>query len=393
MTAIVLGTPSRAYEQRVRQAIPRQSGDRVVHVWQEGLESRPPAEAVHLLAQADPAIVVLGPNLEPDYLLAVAQEFDRAHPEVSVVLVAAIPPQGLQAALRAGVRDVLDPASDRSAIEDVIERAVAAADRRRANLTGGEDLKRGRLITLLSPKGGTGKTTVATNLAVCLARSTLSEVALVDLDLQFGDVAVALGIDPEHTIAGALGAGPLDMTEVKVWMSAHRSGVYALCSPQDPAVGEQLTPAIIAQTLDLLTTAFDYVIVDTASGLDAAALTALERSDDIVTVVSMDVPAVRSLRKALEALGRIGLTSARRHLVVNRANSRVGLDVSDVAATLGLAITAVLPSSRTVPLAFNQGTPFASTDERTALTHGIMQLASAFADIRVPRQTGFFWRR
>ena len=141
-----------------------------------------------------------------------------------------------------------------------------------------------------------------------------------------------------------------------MYLARHeRSGLYVLAGSGRPEEGEAVTEDVAGRVLDLLVRDFPYVIVDTAAGLDERALAAIERATDIVLLASMDVASVRNLSKEVDALNRLGFTSARRHFVLNRADTRVGLEVADVEVAVGMKVEAAIPSSRDVPLSMNQG--------------------------------------
>ncbi|MEO7442652.1 MAG: P-loop NTPase, partial [Acidimicrobiales bacterium] len=238
-----------------------------------------------------------------------------------------------------------------------------------------------RVITVLSPKGGAGKTTVATNLAVGLAGAMAGRVALVDLDVQFGDVAAALQLTPEHGL-GDVAAAPEEVTPtmVKVFLSTHSSGLYALCAPDSPAEGDVVTHTHGARAVQLLADEFDVVVVDTAAGLQEHSLAAIEVSTDILVVCTTDVASVRSLRKALDALDRLGMTSQRRHFVLNRADARVGLDIGDIEEAVGMKWALTLPSSKSVPLSMNVGTPVINSEPRSPVARQLQKLVEHFSE-------------
>jgi pilus assembly protein CpaE len=234
---------------------------------------------------------------------------------------------------------------------------------------------------VMSPKGGAGKTTVATNLATRLALSAPGRVAIIDLDLQFGDVASALGLGPQATISDAARLGSqLDSTALKVFLEPHSSGLYALVGPHFPAEAEEVTAWTVGEIVDILAGQFDFVVIDTAAGLDEYALAAAERSDDLVLVCVTDVPSVRGLRKALDAIDLLGMTKARRHLVLNRSDDKVGLSAGDVEATIGVAVEATVPTSRSIQIAVNQGAPVVQSDPRSPAGKAMSALASHFID-------------
>jgi pilus assembly protein CpaE len=234
---------------------------------------------------------------------------------------------------------------------------------------------------VLSPKGGAGKTTIATNLALALAERQPGSTALVDLDLQFGDVSAALQIVPEHTLADVGRViEEIDTTMLKVFLSRHRSGLFVLCAPEAPGEADEITSAATTEALRRLSTDLHHVVVDTAAGLDEQALGAIELSTDLVFVCTLDVVGIRSLRKEVEALDALGMTTQRRHLVVNRADHRIGLSVSDVEGAIGMEAAATVPSSTAIALSMNSGSPVVENDRRSPVGRTLVALADRFVD-------------
>jgi pilus assembly protein CpaE len=206
-------------------------------------------------------------------------------------------------------------------------------------------------------------------------------VAIVDLDLQFGDVASALGLGPQSTVADASRLGSLlDSTALKVFLEPHPSGLYALVGPHFPAEAEEVSASIAGHIIDILAAEFAYVIVDTGAGLDEFALAAIERADDLVLVCVTDVPSVRGMRKALDAIDLLGMTKARRHLVLNRSDDKVGLAAADVEATIGVPVEASVPTSRSIQISVNQGAPIVGSEPRSPAGRALAGLARGFVE-------------
>jgi pilus assembly protein CpaE len=378
MTRFVLATPDADFRKRVSEAFNHKlNGD--LRVAAKAALSKGPETVVEALAGAPgegTEVVVLGPGMPPIAALELAALFDQQRPEISVVVVAEPTPRLWERALRAGVREVIPPDAEVAELGEALQRASQTAARRRDNVVAAaaQQTPVGRIFTTVSPKGGSGKTTVAVNLAVALAQEAPGKVVLVDLDVQFGDVANYLRILPEQTLADAVAIDGLDAMTAKVLLTAHDSGLYVLCAPSDPAIGERITAEQCASVLKLLTQEFAYVVVDTSAGLTEQTLAALEASSDILFICSMDIGSVRSLRKELEALDELGMTSQGRHFVLNRADSRVGLQASEIEQTVGLPVEVSVPSSRSVPLAVNQGIPVVLGDARSTVAKSIRQL-------------------
>jgi pilus assembly protein CpaE len=379
MTRVAVASPNKAFEQQLRNALSEQLMDDL-HLWHGHVIDG--ARTASEIAPAGTEVVVLGPGLETSARFEIAATFDAHRPEISLVLVADRSPEVLDQALRTGIREVVPPDADGPELRAALERALARSRGRTQSVVvhPPEQPDSGpTVITVASPKGGAGKTIVATNLAVGLAARRPGEVALVDLDLQFGDVATALGMLPEHTIADVLRyTQALDATAVKAFLTAHPTSLHALCAPLSPAERDDIAAESAQKIVQVLSSQFSYVVVDTAAGLDEHALAALEVSTDCVFVATMDVPSVRSVRKELEILAQLGIEPPRRHLVVNRSETGLGMDAKDIGITIGMPVDVVVSTSRAVQLSMNQGTPVLQSDTRSPVGRQLDQLVDRF---------------
>jgi pilus assembly protein CpaE len=374
--SVLLLTPDDHHEERVRAVLgPGTSIKRIDSV----VLGEDPRYAVPMILDhyGDPDVIFVGPKIDVEYALDYAYEFDLQRPDVSVIVFATASADVLGEALHAGVRDVVDPLAGDDRILDAYKRATEATSRARSHTIVEERAATepgGRVIAVVSPKGGSGKTTIATNLAVGLANMASGQVAIVDLDLQFGDVATALQLMPEHSVADAARTvSTLDPMSLKVLLTHHPVDLYALCAPESPAEGERITAAQTTSIMKLLQQEFRYVVIDTAAGLGEHTLAALETATDVVLICAMDVPGVRSFRKTLVTLDQIGLTTALRHIVLTRADSRVGLNIEDIERTIGRGIDVTIPSTRAVPLSINQGTPILQSEQRRSAVYQALQ--------------------
>ncbi len=382
MSHVVLATASAAFEQKVRKAL---GGDLngTLRRWHDEIMLTNPTRAVKELAEEDGADVVsIGPGIEVQLALELARAFDADHPEIPVIIITE-PTRGFwQQALRAGVQDVLTTEADDDEIKLAFNRALETAQRRRANLLSeiGEHGATARILTLVAPKGGSGKTALATNLAVGLSRMD-KRVVLVDLDLQFGDVAGALDLKPENTFADLSTAhGQLTATTLKVFLTPRSENFFVLCAPGSPAEGEEIAERDVEQAVRLLANDFDFVVIDTSAGLSEATLAAIEISTDLVFVCDLSAAAVRALRKVIDALDRLGMDHQQRYFVLNRADSRVGIEADEAAAVVGMPIAATIPSSRSVPLSMNQGIPITESSPRSPISKSFLTAAELFID-------------
>lgn len=307
------------------------------------------------ICKSAPGVVVLDAWLDPQVGLKVARACRVEIPDLAVVLLAPPTVTLLQAALRLGRCDVIDPTAELSELKEALARlelTVPAAP----TVTTSKTVSLSRTVTVLAAKGGCGKTTVSVNLATSLATAHPGEVVLVDLDLQFGDCATVLGLAPERSTIDAIRA--LDRGETpKLCLTAHSSSLWLLAAPEHPALADELTAEHTSALLARLRADFRYVIVDTAAGMDEHTLAALEYAEELVVLTSTDVTAVRNARKTLEALDAIDAISQHRTLVVNRADPVSGVSVADVEAALGIEAVIVIPASTDIPWSTNAGVP------------------------------------
>ncbi len=377
MSRIAVASASTEFSDLLRSAIGDLGGDTIA-VWPSGLGTGDPEGTLDELMSGRPELVLLGPGVDLDAAFSVAERLDIEHPDTAVLIVAEPTPDVLERALLAGTRGVLAPTAHPSDISSAVERALAVS-RRRREVVGDHStrLTPNRIVPVLAAKGGSGKTTVATNLAASLAQRHPGDVVLVDIDLQFGDVAAVFGTEAEHTFAdlGKL-KGPLDSTTLKAYLTPKQSaGLYLLAGPDSPAQADELQPARVAEAVKMLAAEFPYVVVDTAAGIDEFTLEVLDLATDLVLLTSMDVPSVRAAAKEIDALELLGMTDRPWHFVLNRATAKVGLSVDDIEATLGREVDVRIPSTRQIPLSVNRGEPLALRDGRSAPGRAFDELA------------------
>jgi pilus assembly protein CpaE len=325
--------------------------------------------------------VVLGPSVDQQDVFELAEDMRVRRPSLGVVMIRRrIDTAILSDALRAGVREVVQE-RDLAGLATAVRRQREIAARLREQVerpTGSEPEPRGgRVVTVFSAKGGCGKTTLATNLAAAIADSGKGSVALLDLDLAFGDVAIALQLFPTHTIADAVPIGEdLDGPALLSLLTSHRSGLQALVAPMEPSVADSIDTALIVRIVDLLKDEFDYVVIDTPPALDDHVLAAFDRSDVVALLATLDIPALKNLKLTLETLDLIGFPRDRLKVVLNRSDSKVGLALSEVEKTLKAPIVAQIPSSRDVPASTNRGVAIVSDEPK----HPVSLAIRAFID-------------
>jgi pilus assembly protein CpaE len=379
VSRFVLITPNADFDARVRQAV---AGGLPGGVQTFAfINPANPGELFANLNQERPEVLILGPDVPIEDALRLATVFDVQLPELSVILVGEPEPEFVLLAMRAGIRDILSPASDPAQIRVLLERACQSyASRTRATAVQQPDNNpKGLVIGVFSPKGGVGKTTIATNIAIGLGQVAPMGVVIVDLDLQFGDVASGLYLNPEHTVTDAVSASASqDSLVLKAFLTVHPSSIYALCAPRTPVEADDITPQQVSRLIEQLAEQFQYVVVDTAPGLPEVGLAAMEQCTDVVWVSAMDVPSIRGLRSGLEILRRLDLLPETRHVVLNMADSKSGLSVQDVEATIGAPVDVSIPRSKAVAYSTNRGIPVLQDGRKDPAVKGLRQLVTRF---------------
>lgn len=386
MTRIAITTPNAAFEERVRRALSGVIANGDIRAWPAPSGNGDVAAVTQSIVAEGADVVAVGPGVDFHMSIALAREFDQHHPEISVVLIAEPSSTLLEEALRAGVRDVIAPGAPEEELAGALRRGLETSRRRRGILADAEQPEvktaKARIIMTLSPKGGAGKTTMSTNLAVGLARQHPRDVVLIDLDLQFGDVTSALRLMPEYTLKDACELGAdLDTTSLKVFLTPHPAGLFVLASPEFPEEADVVTGEQVARVVETLANEFSYVIIDTDSGFSEAVLATIDYATDLVLVCATDVPTVRAMRKEIRTLDRIGANRQRRHVVLNRSDARVGLSRKDIESTVGVDVDIAVPSSRLVPQSLNRGAPVLESNERSGAIEPLRQLVKRFETV------------
>jgi pilus assembly protein CpaE len=297
----------------------------------------------------------------------------REHTRAPVLIVASSgSSRMLQEALEADLADVL-------LLPQLVENVVFAIRKathttRRSHEAGGG--RRGRIVTVFSPKGGTGKTVTATNVSSALAKFERRRTLLLDLDLQFGDAAIMLGLEPEKTIYDLVVApGELDSEKLAGYTTKHSSGLEVLPAPLRPEDAELVTEAKLGRLLEVARETFDVIVVDTSPFFHGPMLATLDRTDELMLLCSLDVPTLKNLRLALQTLELLSFPKQRIRIVLNRANSKVGMKPNEVEGALGMKVRFEIPSDRAVPVAVNRGKPVVLDEEGADVSRAIRHMA------------------
>jgi pilus assembly protein CpaE len=352
-------------------------------------------EASQTVAGGDVRMLLIGPSYIDDASMEQIRMIHNQDPSLVLMLVAEeVTADLLRKGMRAGVSDVLEAPLDEEKIEAAIEQFAHDVLRRQSPSTtttsssSAEKRDKGRIITVTSAKGGSGKTVLATNLALVLNRLPDVKVCLVDADLQFGDVCLVLQLEPRFTMVNAAHElHHLDPELLDSLLTEHPSGLKVLAAPLEPAFADDITTAGLMQMLDVLKESYDYVIVDTAAMLDELILSLIEKSDDILMLVDMDLPSVKNAKLALETLRLLKFSTSNVQLVMNRSNSKAKLDNKEIEGALKMEISASIPSDAVVAASVNEGRPVVETDPKSKVSKGFESVAALIAG-KIPEATG-----
>ncbi len=314
------------------------------------------------LRASRPAVVVFGPGLANPYGFEQVHRLVSMRPELGALFAVdgEVTTPLLHGALRAGARDTVT-VNDPAALAEAVSRVggLLGSGMSRMPVPVGHRAAPGKLVVVFSAKGGVGKSTTAINVAVGMAYRSDERVALVDADLNFGDVAVLLGIPPQQTVLDAVGAAQYGDTDlVRNMLTVHSpSGLLVLPAPTEPVLETVIDPAEILSVCHTLQSTCGFVVADLPANLDDFAVALIEAADVVLMVGGMDIPSVKNLKIGMQVLDLHAIAGPKLRLVLNRANTQVKLDVREVESVLGLRAEFPVPSDISVPIAVNAGVP------------------------------------
>jgi len=357
--------------QAIQSMLPDSSGIEVVGII-TGLD-----ESWRTLQETAPDLLIVACEGYSDralYFIDAAVKQQSGRPVV--VLTTGSPNGFVRRVFESGADDILTLPEPPERIAFALEKAVAR--RRGAAVASGIALA--PMICILGPKGGTGKTLVATNLAVALATEG-ERTVLVDLDLQFGDVGLALGMRPDKTIYDlAHSAGTMDEDKLAAYLVKHSSGLSVLLAPTRPDQASAVTVDFLRDVFTTLRSMSDYVIVDTPPGFTPEVISAIDASSNVCIVGMLDSLSLKNTKLGLETLELMGYDQSRVALVLNRSDTRVGITREDVEAVVGRAPEVLVPSDRQIPISVNDGVPIVIGDERSEPARAFRQLADLYTE-------------
>jgi pilus assembly protein CpaE len=358
-------------------------------------------ESWRTLQETAPDLLIVACEGYSDRALYFIDAAVKQQPDRPVVVLTTGSPNGfVRRVFESGADDILTLPEAPEDISFALEKAVAR--RRGAAVASGIALA--PMICVLGPKGGTGKTLVSTNLSVALARRG-NRTALVDLDLQFGDVGLALGLRPDKTIYDLVNSGgSLDEDKLRDYLVRHSSGLGVLLAPTRPDQASAITVDFLRDVFTTLRTMSDYVVVDTPPGFTPEVIAAIDSSTAVCLVGMLDSLSLKNTKLGLETLELMGYAPDRISLVLNRADTRVGITHEEVELIIGRAPEVLIPSDRSIPLSVNEGVPIVASDEGSEIAGAFEQLAEHYSEederqeelilatTSAPRKRRFAWR-
>jgi pilus assembly protein CpaE len=305
-------------------------------------------------------------------------------PQASIIIMSV---QGEQEYLRkamvAGAKDYLTKPFTGQELQQAVKQVHESEQKRRRMVNADTEniAKSGKIITVFSTKGGIGKTTIATNLAVALAERVGARVGVLDADLQFGDVALFLNITPHATIADLVkDMDNLDEKVLEGYLTGYHSNVKVLAAPLRPEQAEMVQAAQLGAVLKVMKTMFQYIVVDTAPTFNETMLSVMDAADIVLVVTSMELPTIKNVKLCLEILDSLNYAKDKIKLVLNRADSDGGIELSEVEDSLHYRFTSTLPSDgKTVVRSVNKGIPFVVGSPEAQVSKDMVQLAKILA--------------
>jgi len=362
ITFVILSTSLGSFKE-IRTALSTDSrtrllagGDDAEQLYDEFLRLKPAA-----------AIVSIGHN--PEVALALIERFATEAPTTAVISAAENPsPDLILRSMRAGARDFLRLPVNNDELRTVLDRTAEFCGAQVEAPT-----RKGRMTAVFSSKGGCGTSFVATNIAAANAAPTV----LVDLNLQAGDLPLFLGVDPKYSIADMVESrARLDSSLIKSYITPCSANLSLLAAPREADSADEIEPEHVFEVLERMRESYDYVVLDPQHTFDSITLAALDQCDDIVLVLTLDIPAIRSAQRALEIFDRLGYPRQKIRIVVNRWSKQIDLDLRQVEKFLGEPVVGFIPSDyQTAVNSINLGQPLVQSDSSSKIAVEIKRIA------------------
>jgi pilus assembly protein CpaE len=328
-------------------------------------------------ANSEEQLIIIGPNVKMETARVVAEHFRIVRPTLGVILVRSrLDVTTMGEALRSGIREVVS-ADDAATLVTASKRSLAVSQQlESASRTLASTHTRGKVLVVFSAKGGCGKTTLSVNLAHALARNTESRVALLDFDLQFGDVAVALQIEPKKTISDAISMQTnIDELGIKSLMVNQEKNLDILLAPTNPTDIEFITTELIDNLIESLRNSYDYIVVDTPPAFTDVILRVFDQADRCFLLTTLDMPAIKNLKLVISTLEALNINKTKLEFVLNRSDLKAGLSLRELEEMVGEKFSVMIPSNNEVSASTNRGVPIVVESPRHPVSREIIDLA------------------
>jgi pilus assembly protein CpaE len=346
----------------------------------DGLE-----ESWNALQETPADLLLIGCAGYSDRVLFLIDGAVKQKRERPVVVLCDGPSNGfVRRAFEAGADDFITLPESPQSVAFALQKAMA----RKQSTLATTSLALAPLVCVVGPKGGAGKTVTTCNLAVAVAARGKRAV-VVDLDLQFGDVGLSLGLAPEKTIHDlAKSGGSLDSEKIDAYLAKHPSGVRVLMAPTRPDQAGVITAEFLREVYAILRATYDFVLVDTPPGFTPEVISTIDSSSDICMVGTLDVLSLKNTKLGLETLELMGYDANRIKLVLNRAGTRVGITREDVVAIVGRPPDVLVPSDRDIARSVNEGSPIVASKSKSEAGKAFRMLADSYVDRDIARTNG-----
>lgn len=346
------------------------------------------ASALSRIESVDPDIVIMALDTDESDVFSISERIYLNRPSCVVMLITkSMDVDLLQRAMKSGIRHVFPWTRYNKTLIDNVKTVYYTESSHHMALSGYQGLGHtSKVVTVFGTKGGSGKTTIAVNLAVCLAKKR-KRVALIDLDLQYGDANIFLNLNTNDTLYELIqGYADFDIDTIRSYMLTHSSGVHVLSAPKSPEYAEFIKKEHIEKLLNVIRPYYDYVIIDVASNFNDSTILAIDSSTLILMVTGLDVSILRNSKISLKVLESLKQNN-KVMLVVNR-DTKGTITVNDVKKTLQYSVAGVIPSDwRTVGTALNTGIPFVLNVKKSKVADAITALADNVLGYTPPKKT------
>lgn len=320
-----------------------------------------------------PDILVLDLPAYPDRTLEMIRDLKTNLPEIGIIVNSSeSSPQLILNSMRAGAQEFLTRPLDSNQLAESIRRLASMI--RRPQVV--SQKRNGKIVTVFSSKGGVGVTSIAANLAVSLAANEKKKTAIVDLNMQMGDVGLLLDLRPQYTLADAVGTGNLDESRLKGLLTEHESGVAMLSTPEDPVEAEMISTDLLLEAFSLLKGMFDIVIVDAGHFFDSRVMEVMNMADTIFLIAGLDVPTVRNVRRCLNLFGNLGYGEDKVKLVANREQKKSKVTLADLEEIAEREVFLQMPSDyNSLIKSIDAGIPVVIQAPKSKISRSIQDLS------------------